>query len=363
MSASEVLEGLSLVSASGRTWQVLTKLETKPGETPGQFSVGYLVENDRKEKHFLKASDLGMFIRPDESILDALDRATTAHKFEKDVLEYCHGNAMDRVVTAVDFGEIQIDHEGFRDVVFYLIFEWATGDVRSHVTRGNSLSLAFATSTLHNVFVATNQMHKAQIAHNDLKPANTLVIDDKVQKVADLGRATSHHHPAAHDAYLCTGDTRFAPPEQLYPTDQNCAHISRELRRRVGDLYNLGSLVYYMLTARMFTPEVISSLRPEVRPRTADGGSEDSYQNAVPFWKEAHAALCTDISDVASQRFGPGVSSEVTDLRGMVVQLCEPDPLVRGHPLNKNRAQDPYGLERYISGLNSLRLKLRVKSA
>jgi serine/threonine protein kinase len=346
----------------GRIWNVIEKLEVKPSETPGQFSVGYLVEAGG-ERAFLKASDLGMFIRGSASVLDALNQATTAHAFERDVLEYCRGNAMDRIVTAVDFGDIEVDFEGTRDFVFFLVFELAQGDIRSHVTRSNSLNLLWAVNTLHNVAVATSQLHAAQVAHNDLKPSNTLIIDEEIQKVADLGRATSVNHPARHDALLCTGDRRFAPPEQLYPEDPNCGHLERETRRRVGDLYNLGSLIYFMVTSRMLTPEIIVQLRPEMRPRNLRGGSQGSYQAALPYWADVFALLAENFVELGVSRFGPGIRSEIEALHRMVKQLCEPDPLARGHPQNRTGLQDYYALNRYITELDSLRARLRVKAA
>src|SRR3546814_9276820 len=93
------------------------------------------------------------------------------------------------------------------------------------------------------MFVATSQLHSAFIAHNDIKPANALIFDKKIQKMADLGRATSEDFPAPHDVLNCAGDLRFAPPEQLYPSSHNHPELNRIQKRMVGDLYNLGSLL------------------------------------------------------------------------------------------------------------------------
>ena len=364
MSASKKLQGLSVIGKRHDTeWNVIELLEVKPGNTPGQFSVGYIVEDGKRNRGFLKASDLSMFVQDSGSVLDAFNRATTAHAFERDVLEYCHGNAMDRIVTAIDYGELEVTNEGVRDFVFFLIFELAKGDLRSHVTTNNDLDLLWAATALHNVFVATAQLHSAKIAHNDLKPANALIIDAEIQKVADLGRATSSNHPAAHDTLLCTGDQRFAPPEQLYPTDLTCAHIAREEKRKVGDLYNLGSLAYFMVTSRMLTPEIVANVRPELRPRNGFGGSQDSYQAALPYWNLELARLLGEYVQLGIGRFGPGVNDELISLKRMVSKLCEPDPLRRGHPQNRLGHQDPLSLNRYISELNSIKNKLKVKAA
>lgn len=361
--ASEELSGKSVTGErTKKTFNVLERLSVEPGQTPGQFSIGYRVASSDGDEFFLKASDLGMFVNSSGSMLEALTKAATAHTFERQVLDHCHGNNMDRVITAVDYGEISVTHEGTRDVVFFLIFEMAKGDLRNQVTKSNSLNLFWSVTALHNVFVASAQLHGGHIAHNDLKPSNTLIIDDELQKVSDLGRATSPNHPSMHDGLLCAGDKRFAPPEQLYPTDPNCAHLSREIRRRVGDLYNLGSLTHFMISSRMVTPEILTKLRPEQRPRNMSGGSQDSYQAALPYWQQALHALLSEFQSVGTGRYGPKVANEIDSLKRMVLELCDPDPLQRGHPLNRTGQQDPYGLQRYISALAAAKAKLKVKS-
>jgi serine/threonine protein kinase len=363
MVASEELLGRVVQGQrTKKSWTVVERVSVEPGQTPGGFSIGYAVEAPDGERLFLKASDLGMFVQDTTSILDALNRATRAHTFEREILEHCRGNNMDRVITAVDYGEIPVVHGGTNDVVFFLVFELAQGDLRRQVTQSNSLSLLWSVTALHNVFVATSQLHAAQIAHNDLKPSNALIIDEEIQKVADLGRATSPAHPASHDAYLCAGDTRFAPPEQLYPTDLNCAHLEREDRRKVGDLYNLGSLTHFVVTSRMVTPEILMQLRPEIRPRNTSGGSNDSYQNALPYWTDALSSLLAEFVPTGKGRYGTQYEHDLVVLREIISQLCEPDPLRRGHPQNRLGHQDRYGLNRYISTLAATKAKLRVKA-
>jgi len=177
--------------------------------------VGYLVKDDNDEQAFLKAADLGMFSNGHDDPLLVLQQAFNAHVFERNVLDHCRGNNMDRVVTALDYGDQELVSAGVRDRVFYLIFEKADGDLRKHVKKQVAFDLLWSVTALHNFFVGTSQLHGADVAHNDLKPANALVFDMSLHKVSDLGRATSHFYPADHDGLLCAGDKRFAPPEQL----------------------------------------------------------------------------------------------------------------------------------------------------
>jgi hypothetical protein len=73
--------------------------------------------------------------------------------------------------------------------------------------------------------------------------------------------------------------------------------------------------------------------------------------------------LLNDFVRIGIERFGPGVQGELENYRAIVSQLCEPDPLIRGHPLNRMGAQDRYSLNRYISMLAAIKARLRVKSA
>jgi eukaryotic-like serine/threonine-protein kinase len=364
MSAAEHLVGLELKGRrSGRFWKVTEKIGFSQGLSQGHFSVAYSAVGDDGTTVFVKASDLGMFGRAGEDVLIALAAALNAHNFERQILDHCRGNNMDRVVTALDYGDFERSHHGTRDRIFFLIFEKARGDLRQHVTKQGAFSLLWAVTTLHNLFVAVAQLHAALVAHNDIKPGNALVFDDSIQKIADLGRATSSLFPVSHDAFQCAGDLRFAPPEQLYPHELNCADVPMPVRRVAGDIYNLGSLVHYVITARMMTPEIIPLLRPEHRPLNKSGGSHDSFQRALPYWRDAFSQMLMRLREGAGDRFGPGARTEIDRLVEITTQLCEPDPLLRGHPKNRGPSQAQYSLERYISTLDSIKSRLAIKAA
>ena len=362
--SAEMLQGQTIKGQhTDEDWDVIERMEAKPEHTPGFFSVGYKVRNSSGDIAFAKASDVTAFLGSDRDPLVALTRMANAHMFERQILEVCHGNAMDRIITAIDYGSVDVINAGVRDIVFFLIFELADGDIRRHVISNEKFDFLFCVTILHNIFIATQQLHRAKVAHNDLKPANTLVIDRELQKVGDLGRATSDAHPAPHDAYPCAGDPQYAPPEQIYPDGDALPGFTRAEKRRVGDLYNLGSIIHFMLGARMVTPEVIRLMRPETRPRNMSGGSADSYAAALPYWRDAFDQLLDGIEGRGLAKFGPGVGREVSKLKGMIRQLCEPDANLRGHPLNRTGKQDKLGLDRYISELDALKKSLVIKSA
>lgn len=364
MAASEKLEGTNIVGTrNGTTWKVGPLNKTSATLTPGQFSYSYIVEDPNGKKAFLKASDIGLFTSRGADALDAIQLAINAHNFERKILDHCHGNNMDKIVTALDYGHVEVIHNAVRDTVFFLIFELADGDLRKHVNKINATNLLWCVTALHNFFIAASQLHSSFIAHNDIKPANTLVFDENIHKISDLGRATCSFIQADHYMLRCAGDPRYAPPEQIYPHDNAFENNDLQRMRIAGDLYNLGSITHYLLTARSVTPEVIALLRPEHRPRNQSGGSQDSFRAALPYWRDGFARLNDNLKETCADEFGVGTTDEVSKLIQMVAYLCEPDPLRRGHPKNQSPTQNQYGLERFISSLDYMRARLAIKAA
>lgn len=309
----------------------------------------------------MKASDVGLFMMGQAADpLQSMISATTAHNFERAVLDHCHGNSMDRVVTALDYGSTQIIHEGVREVIFFLVFEYAQGgDLRRRVQQAAQLDMLWVYTTLHNVAVALSQLHSGQIFHNDLKPANTLVFSDDLQKIADLGRATTPHFAAAHDGNLCAGDRRFAAPEQLYSQELEGVVLERFPRFRAGDLYGLGSLAHYLMTSRMVTPEVIGRMRAEYRPRVPNGGWQDSYRLALPYWRAAFTEVMQELSNEIREDWPAEIQPEALAIAEMATQLCDPDPMTRGHPRDQGAGQ--FNLQRYVTMLDLGRQKLLIR--
>jgi eukaryotic-like serine/threonine-protein kinase len=340
-------------------WTVTEEVSMVPGHTPGHFSVAYKCKSDEGQEAFMKASDLGLFLAANDP-LESLVRASNAHSFERSVLDHCRGNRMDRVVTALDYGSSSIVHEGVREAVFFLIFELAQGDLRKRVTQAEKADLLWVYTVLHNLAVALSQLHGGNIFHNDLKPANALVFDEALQKVADLGRATTPHFAALHDNFHCAGDTRFAAPEQLYSLELEQVDLERYERSQAGDLYSLGSMAHYLMTSRMVTPEVIQRLRPEFRPRTAHGGWEDRFGLVLPHWRAAYSQLMQEAADNVREDWAEDYRADALAIIDLITHLCDPDPMLRGHPRDRGGV-GRYGLQRYVTMLDLGRQRLLIK--
>ena len=146
----------------------------------------------------------------------------------------CKSQSLKNVVHAIDSGSFWLDPIDNHSVVEYLIFELAEGDIRAHLDASPMFDTAFALHNLHQIARALQELHRIDIAHQDLKPSNVLVFRaSEVSKVADLGRAWSRDFKSPYDGWSITGDRTYAPPELYYN-----AVPSDEATRRFGcDLY------------------------------------------------------------------------------------------------------------------------------
>ncbi len=328
--------------------------------TPGQFSVGYRVIREDGLEGFMKASDLSMAFDKDDPI-KALREMASGHEFERTILDRCRGNRLDKVVTALDSGTASLEYQGTREYVFYIIFELAKSDLRKIVKVKEGNDLIWVISAIHNIAVAMAQIHGIDVYHNDLKPGNTLIFEE-TEKVADLGRASSPEFPVSHDRLLCAGDRRFAPPEQLYHNQNTSLDLDRYVKSKAGDLYNLGSIMHFLITKRQLTPEVISRLDPCFRPAIPGGGWYDSYEGVLPYWRSAQDTVLTEFYDDLPEEWLDKFRFALDDVRTVIMHLCEPDYCLRGDLKDSNVTLSKYGLQRIISKMDLLRTKVIVTS-
>ena len=130
---------LGVTLASG--WKIIEPVGWNPATgqrtdhyngTGGNFSVAYVVERDRR-RAFLKAIDLTTALQS-PNVLEELHQITSAHSFEARILKICEGERMDRVVVALESGQVSVG-PNLQDKAPYLIFELADGDVRRRVQR------------------------------------------------------------------------------------------------------------------------------------------------------------------------------------------------------------------------------------
>lgn len=356
------LSGKTLLGHRGsRKWLVGNKIEVPLDRSQPSFSVGYEAVSDDGIKAFIKATDIGLLTNDGGSLYERLRVALDSHGFERSILEHCRKSTMDRIVVAIDYGDDMMMHGDSKQPLFFLVFELAKYDLRRHYDKTTGFSLAWTMGALHQLCIGVEQLHSGDVTHNDLKPANFLVFADDAQKISDLGCATSPLFSALHELRHNPGDIKYAAPELLYANEEAtrkalCSFSSR----RAADLYNLGSMAFYLLTGAMLTPQVISRLAPQHRPASHDGGWNGNWLDAMPYWREAFSRVLQDASTQALELERPAYSDIIYEITTIIGQLCEPDSSLRGHPLNRTGSNDMYGLQRYISAFNKMRLRAVV---
>lgn len=361
MGVAEHLIGRELHGRKKTKWTVTERIQREEDGPDGMFfSVGYKVKSDDGREAFMKATDIGLLTQSDHSMFQRTSVALQQHDIETKMLEHCRGNNMDRIALAIDFGEAMVEHAGVKEPVFYIFFDLADCDVRVQVDKRTRFDIFWVYGALHDLAVAIQQLHQGKVTHNDIKPPNFLVFfreldfKERVQKLADLGCATSPLMLSIYDDAICAGDPRYAAPEVMYAKQTDVVLRTFDARRSV-DVFHLGCMIFFLVTGRMLTIEIVRHLPPEQRPPEDDADWSGSYSDVIPYWREAFGRVLLEFKAKlpvdAKGRLVP--SSE--QLIDALVQLAEPDPALRGHPLSRVGHSDRFSLQQYISLFNSLR--------
>ena len=331
---AERLEGEILPNG----WTVTKLIERAATSTGGRFSTPYIVRSKSGEEAFLKAMDYTEAL-DSEDPAKLLESMTRAYNFERDLLEKCQTHRLSRVVKVLDSGTLRPAGGDRSMVVQYLIFELADRDIRAFVEWNTSFDIGWAFRTLHQAAAALQQLHSVEIAHQDVKPSNILVFKDSHSKLADFGRAFDRNSVAPHDGLSCPGDKTYAPPELLY------GYVPQDWRaRRFGcDMYLLGSLVVFLFAGLSATHLLFARVHQQHHYDTWVG----EYKEVLPYLQRAFAQMIRGLQ----LELRPDIADAVADL---VEQLCNPEPVRRGHPKNILSGGNQYALGRYVSVFDRL---------
>lgn len=341
MKASESLKGLTV----GSGWKVLERVDGSKDGTGGHFSTGYIVEKNGIGG-FLKALDFSAAFTLGEDTVKRLQELTSAFLHERDILEHCKERRHSRVVMALEHGSVQIPGMGkMEGQVQFLIFEKASTDVRRQLQASNQRDYVWAARAARDICLGLWQVHRDMIAHQDMKPSNTLVFPNDIAKISDFGRASMKGRAAQHDEFRVAGDRTYTSPELLY------GFVSPEFNaRRFGcDLYMLGNLICFLFSGVSLNTELYLQLASEHHYAKWQG----SYAEVLPYLFRAHRLAIEEISSAID----PVVRADVKEL---IVPLTEPDLALRGFPKSIGRA-DQYSLERFLSKFELLLKEAEVR--
>lgn len=320
----------------------------------GNFSVSYKVSSvDGKINAFLKAFDFH------ETILDSLKNQQnfmavmagemSNYQFEDKLNDICLTRRFKKIVRVLDKGQVTLDGN-FLHLVPYLIMEMADcGDIRKYVEISKGISLAAKLEYLKDVTAGLNQLHSAQISHQDLKPSNVMVFTEHGAKIGDLGRASLRGHNHWLDGEDIAGDRNYAPIEQLYGFRAN-EWIDRRER---CDLYQLGSVVCFLMLGTTINAMMKKNLPHNVSPQVWGGGG-DSYQEALPQLEHAFNKSLEQFSEIEPIWLA-------SKLKDIVFKCSHPRYELRGGVKSIGMKKPILGLDRLVSEFDLLIKQLQIK--
>ncbi|MBI2836059.1 MAG: serine/threonine protein kinase [Acidobacteria bacterium] len=136
-----------------------------------------------------------------------------------------------------------------QDNIFFIVMEYVPGETLENVVaREGPLELSRALDYTCQICNAVDHAHRQGVIHRDLRPANVLVSEAGVLKVADFG--TSRFLEIAAHGTTVIGSPPYMAPEQF----QGKAVFA-------SDIYSLGVTMYQMLTATLpYEPPAPSDL-------------------------------------------------------------------------------------------------------
>lgn len=317
-------------------WLVVDDAKDFDGKSGGTFSYGYSVERG-DERAFLKAFDyLEAMSSPNPAA--ALRPLVEMYEFERELHDRC--SRMNRVVKIVGHGSVQVPGAPPpTNVVQYLLLELADGDLNWAIGNFDKLSTSYLLEMAHNAAVGLWQLHKQEIAHQDLKPSNLMIFNNgqHAAKVGDLGRAVPKGSKAPHSRGKVAGDYRYAPPERLYGIEYGGEW---SIGRVAGDMYLLGSLLFSIFVGSPLTAALLHNIPKEKHYMVWRG----TYEEIIPDLVVQFDAMI----NTALKKFPSDIGNEILAL---IRELANPDIERRG---NVKKPRQQYSLETYVSKLDRL---------
>ncbi len=193
----------------------------------------YVARNAKGENAFVKVLDP----RANGSLQDAQNNISQ-FIYERAIVDVCTERKMHRVIFGAWNTEFSNTPEPFSASLHYLIFEWAPCDLRSQIDLDERSHLAVVLRWLHHVATGLQQLHFSEIAHQDVKPANILVMENQTAKIGDMGRADRHAVPMNHVKQ--ERDPTYSAPELLYG-----GIVSSFDYRCAADMYAFGGSAFF----------------------------------------------------------------------------------------------------------------------
>lgn len=338
---------LGVTLASG--WRLDEVLAATAGSSGGTFGVGYRASRGTEEA-FVKAIDFWDALNAADPIAE-LGKLSKIALFERDVLEHCKANGMNRVLQFIGHEYVSVGEKSNpMNRVSCLIMEAGETDLRRLVVANGPANCAWNLQVIRDVSMAVAQLHRSEISHQDLKPSNVIEFGDVLpggkpdMKVGDLGRVVRKGAAGPFDSMPWPGDLRYSPPERWYgyvPPDWCDA-------REASDAYMLGSLLFYLFTGTPLQVVIMNAIPSAFRPGVWTGRYD---QDLKPVLVSAH-------DEVLDTHLRPTLMPEVADdVLAIAKGLTDPVPESRGDNRARRQIGRPVGIDRIQQRISALAAK------
>jgi serine/threonine-protein kinase len=202
--------------------------------------------------------------------------------------------------------------------VFFIVMEYVAGETLEHlIAASGPLDLAVALDFTCQICNAVDHAHGQGVIHRDLRPANVLVAESGLLKVADFG--TSRFLEIAAHGTTVIGSPPYMAPEQF----QGKAVFA-------SDIYSLGVTMYQMLTGAL--PYNTPSPADLERLMRGDLVSPPRLKNR---------AIPAAINDIVMRALAPDIAARYQRAADLLDDLLAARPRVRKTP-----PADPPGVPR-----------------
>jgi serine/threonine protein kinase len=198
--------------------------------------------------------------------------------------------------------------------VFFIVMDYVKGEsLEAVLDREKSLDTPRALAYGVQILKGVDHAHQAQILHRDLRPANVLVSESGLVRVADFG--TSRLLEKSH-ATTVIGSPPYMAPEQF----QGRAVLA-------SDIYSVGVILYQMLTGTLpyFSPNPAQIERmvaqgrctpPRLRNNQVPREISDIVMKALsPEVTERYQRAAEVLEDLATAGDIDHKASELDDIR------------------------------------------------
>ena len=190
-------------------------------------------------------------------------------------------------------------------------------------------------------------MHRAGIAHQDIKPSNVLHFDEGQSKLADLGRVTDEAGKSPFNSMLFPGDLSYAPIEILYRIG-----AKNFKDRYLSDMWAIGSLIYQTLMGSSISHILIAESQ-KILPNIATL----SYSEALPVLYSTFSTMMDHFEEVCTEKFGKKIGRQITEI---VSEMCHPDFERRGGQNNSLSSYRP-GIRRYTGKMSGVVRQFKIE--